>query len=502
MYDVIVIGAGVNGLSAGLNLAASGLRTLILDRSGRAGGQAVTHEPLLPGFLVHPHANYLSYRDLHALQPDPASRVVAARAVRPVAQHGLAFRDGGPPVVLHRRDHQDRTRRSLARHSVRDARTYARCKKIADQLTPALSALFFSSPRAESFAGDLAEVARAFDGVVDPKLLGSRSARALIDELFEADAVRTLFYLLFAEFSGDLEEPGGDVGVLGYVFWLLGRRELPLGGMGAVPDALARAAAAAGAEIRLDAEVARVVVERGAVRGVRLRDGSLLRAPMVASSIGYDVHLRELMEPADLSAAERTALARFEKANAGLIGSYAACLTQPPRYASGAHDADIDACAQTFVGLDNTGEVLDHFRGLRSGELPAPCGPVRVNTLWDPGQAPAGHHVAGADCAFPDGLDDAYLSGVGRSYPAAFTRMWKQYAPGVEDSVLAQHISLSREVNRTMSLREGDGQYRGHARGLYFCGSSTHPGGGVHGACGVNAYRVMTADRSAGVATA
>jgi len=496
MYDVIVIGAGINGLAAGLNLADAGLQTLIVESGSRVGGQATTEEPLLPGFLVHPHANYLSYQDLLAKQSTPAARAMAAPSVTPIAQHGLCFRDGRPPLIVYRRDLRQQTRKSFSAYSIRDARTFDRCKAVADKLTPTLGKLFFSSPSRESFAGYYSRVSEAFRGIVDPKTLGQSSARTTIDTLFEADEVRTLLYLLYAEFSGDLFEPGGDVGLLGYVFWLLGRRSLPLGGMATVSETLAHAATAAGVDIRFDTEVERVVVEKGAVQGVRLRGGDFIRAATIASSLGHDVHLKNLMEREVLSASERSTLSRLENARAGLLGSYAGCLDEAPRYRSGAHNPDINECAQTFVGLDSTQEVIDHLNELDSGRLPAPCGPIRVNTLWDPGQAPAGHHVAGADCAFPDGLNANDCSGIERTYPAAFASMWREYAPNVGEAILAQRASLSRNVSRRLVLRAGDAQYRGDARGMYFCGSSTHPGGGVHGACGVNFAHVLLSDRA------
>lgn len=75
--------------------------------------------------------------------------------------------------------------------------------------------------------------------------------------------------------------------------------------------------------------------------------------------------------------------------------------------------------------------------------------------------------------------------------------MWNEYAPGVESGILTQQMSLDPTVNRKMVVREGSEQYRGGARGLYECGSFTHPGGGIHTACGVNAFSVVAADRVA-----
>ncbi|WP_031470763.1 phytoene desaturase family protein [Sciscionella sediminilitoris] len=477
MYDAIVVGAGTNGLALGLSLARAGLRTLITEQREQVGGQAVTEEPLLPGFLVHPHANFLSYQDFPAV-----GEMLSCQTVTPVAQHGLCFRDGRPPLIIHRRDAPRRTRRSLSRYSAADASTYTRCKRIADRLTPALAALYGSAPHAAAFTRYLTRLARAYRDIIDTDGLGQSSARSVIDRLFHTDEIRTLFYLLASEFSGNIEEPGGDVSLLGYVFWLLGRRRLPIGGMGTVPETMAHTARNAGAHIRLNTEVLQVVVEDGAVQGVLLADGERVPAPMVATS------------SADRAAMTATESSRLDQTSPDVIGSYAACLTEAPHYTSSDHDSDINHCAQTFIGLDTTGEVLQHLAELRSGQLPAPCGVVRVNTLWDPGQAPEGGHVAGADCVFPDGLDPTYLSGIEHGYPAAFADMWRQYAPNIEPSLLAHRISIAPDVNRTLVLREGQAQYRGPAKGWYTCGSTTHPGGGIHGACGTNAAHVILAD--------
>lgn len=476
-YQAIVIGAGVNGLSLALNLARAGLATLVVEKGGQVGGQAATEEPLLPGFKVHPHANYLSFAELIATQSFAASRAMAVPVVTPSAQHGLCFRDGRAPVILHRRDEARKTRRSLSVYSKRDARSFERCKALADQLTPQLSELYFSPPYNALLKSYVRHIAETFRDMVDPRHLGQQSARQVIDRLFESDEVRTLLYLLTLEFSGNLHEPGSDVALLGHVLWILGRRSLPIGGMLAVPTALAAAAQAAGVRIVLGEDVAQVVAREGAVEGVQLRGGRFIAAPIVASS------------------APIAEASHLDPVRANMIGSYAACLQHAPDYKSAVHDADINRCSQTFVGLDSTEEVLEHVQDLQAGRLPVPSGAIRLNTHWDPGQAPRGQHTAGADCAFPAALDDGLRAGVERAYPAAFAEMWAAYAPNMGGSVLAHRITVSQVDSRKMVLREGHGQYRGPVRGHYLCGSFVHPGGGVHGACGSNAGQVIMSDR-------
>lgn len=493
-YDAIVVGAGVNGLSLAAHLANAGLRTIVLERKPNVGGQAATSEPLGPGFVVHPHANYLSFQELLASRDSAVSAAMDVPTVTPVAQHGLAFRDGRPPVVLYRIDHQRETRSSLGVYSRRDAEAYERCKSVADGLTSHLTALYFAPPRRRSFINYLNELKRAMRGIVDVSQLGSGSACSVIDELFETNEVRTLFYLLAAEFSGDPREPGSDISFLGHVCWILGRRALPVGGMGTVPRSLAESAAAAGAEIRLGAEVKRIRVTDGTVRGVTLADGAEIMAPVVASSTAHDHYMRDLLGADQLSPATRRSWSQFQHTPADIIGSYAAALTEPPCYLSGRHNPDIDRCAQTFVGLDNTNEALNSLAVLRAGGLPPVSGAVRVNTLWDASQAPAGTHVAGADSIFPGTLNSDWLARVRQGFPAGFAAIWSQYAPNVAHAIQTHWLSLDPTVNRKLAIREGEAQYRGDVRGLYECGSSTHPGGGVHTACAANAFEVMMSD--------
>lgn len=491
-FHAIVIGAGVNGLAAGLNLAAAGMKTLIVERSARVGGQAVSEDGLLPGFMVHPHANYLSYQDLLALRSDAAGRAMACRTVMPFAQHGLAFRDGRPPLVIYRKELAQKTTRSFAVFSKQDARAFAQAKARADRLTRALAGIYFSAPTEASIGGYARQVADAYAGLFDARRLGSRTAQQVIDGLFEADEVRTLFYRLTLELSGSLHDAGSDIAFLGYVMWLLGRRTLPLGGMGNVPAALAAAARAAGAIILCGVEVERICAPEGVVEGVRLKDGTFVSAAIVVSGADYEASIDGMLAGGATRAGNR--LGRYTQVQSNMIGSYAACLAAAPAYRSGVHNADIDKCAQVFIGQDSTGEVFEHLSDLAAGRLPSPSGAIRMNSLWDATQAPAGHHAAGADCPFPGGLDDALRADVEASYPAAFAATWAAYAPNIGSAVLAHRIALSSDRARKLALRLGDEQYRGPVAGYYLCGASTHPGGGVHGACGVNAVATIRKD--------
>lgn len=229
---------------------------------------------------------------------------------------------------------------------------------------------------------------------------------------------------------------------------------------------------------------------------MELDDGHKIAAPVVASSLGVSQTMRQLIGINSATPELRDIVRAAELANRDVVGSYAAVLESAPRYLSARHNTDIDRCAQTFVGADSTEEVVERRAALRAGQLPSPGGAMRINSLFDPTQAPDGRHVAGGDCAFPTGLDEEWQSMVRSTFPDALATVWAQYAPNISDAVAAHTLSLDATVSRSVVVREGSDQYRGPIPGLYVCGSSTHPGGGVHGACGSNAARTIIGDQN------
>lgn len=498
-YDAIIIGAGHNGLAAGSLLARDGLRTLVVERGDVVGGMAVTDEALLPGFRHHAHANALNFTDLAAGTGGLDLARLGVETIAPEAQHGICFRDGRPPIVLYRPDQTERSLRSLRRYSHRDARTFGLLKARADGLTTALARAFFSPPHAARLDEHRAAVAAAYRdlGVADG--IGSRTAKALIDDVFETPEVRTLMYRLHMEFGGALREPGGDASFLGLVLWLLGRRRLPKGGMSRVVEGQRRELEAAGGQILMGAAVAQVCVEAGRATGVVIEGIGEIAASLVVSSLGVLSTYRGLLAPEALEGAVRRELERFDAAPSPAIGGLKFCLREAPRYKGMEAAPDIGRCLQVFIGLDDPVEAVRHDEDVALGLLPAPAGSIRLNTLWDDGQAPAGRHSAGADCAFPDlrSLSADMTEAVRRSYAAAFVETWNAYAPNVDDeNLLALAFELSGGEDRKLLLRPGAEQYRTPAAGLYLAGASTYPGGGVHGACAHNAVNVIRQDRA------
>ncbi len=300
-YDAIVVGAGHNGLTLALFLQRAGLKTLVAEQADRVGGMARTEEAPAKGFRHNPHANFLAYGAVSVVERefDLASHGLAT--VTPEAQHGLAFADGRPPLILHRYDLMARSADSLATDSKTDARAFAELKAAANRLDPVLQASLYTPPGRRTATRLVEAAARSWGGDVS-----GRSARAVIDDLFASDEVRTLFYQLAAETGLMLEAEGSGVGFLTLTLWLVGQWRLPLGGMGAYAGALARAAEREGVTIATNARVERLIVRGDRAAGVMVAGhGQVVARRAIASSAGLVQTLRVLAPESSLSPTAR-----------------------------------------------------------------------------------------------------------------------------------------------------------------------------------------------------
>jgi len=490
-YDAVVIGAGANGLTLALYLQRAGLKTLVVEQAPRVGGMARTEAPFGPGFRHNPHANYLAYGAVSPVERDFDLAGAGLATITPEAQHGMAFADGRPPLVLYR--DLEASLASLDAHSQRDAAAYAELKAAANGLDGLMGASLYSPPARE--AGE-----RQIDFA--SRLIGrdaaALSARTLIDDLFETDAVRAFFYQLAAETGLLVEAPGSAVGFLTFTLWLVGQWRLPVGGMQAYADALAEAARKAGVEVAKGAPVERIIVRGGKSVAVMLAGvGQVVARRVIASSAGLAATLLGFLPEKALSAAERAGVQAYAAQDGPSLGSLALALKAAPDYRSARWNGDINRCFRTVVGYEDAAATLTHLRDIEAGLLPPLAAALRVNSLWDASQAPAGMHMVGGDVLMPapGSLTPEAWSEVAASFAEAFVATWAQYAPNIgPETVVAAAFEPPSVYDRAIRLRQGTAQYRTEIAGLYLCGAATYPGGGVHGACGYNAFTAIAGD--------
>jgi phytoene dehydrogenase-like protein len=496
-YDIVVIGGGHNGLVAAMALARAGFSVCVAEARNRVGGCASTAEPLLPHFRHNPHANSFLFADVFPREIAPADLDVGL--IQPEAQLGVAFTDGRPPVIIHRPDLLADTQASLAVYSGADASTYVEMKRRSGDLGPLLHQGIYAAPNTAWFEEQRRTVLHAFGSFCDRAQLGRRTARQLIDGLFETPEIRILLYALAMETGVELEEAGSDLAFLGFSLWVAGRWRIAVGGMQAYSNALLKAAQGAGAQVFVATLIDRVLVAAGRASGVRTSSGvDIVATVAVVAAIPILDLFDTLLTTDQVSSPELAELRAFRQTASPSIATSAFCLDWQPRYKSGLHDGQIDHCLKTVIGFETPADALEQTANVRSGLLPRAAGIVRVQSLWDRSLAPTGHHIAAIDSSFPSmtKIDGATWQLVELSFPTALFDSWQRYLIDAHEAPpMTMSLGDALGFERRMLMRLGSAQYRTSVSGLYLAGPGVYPGGGVHGGCGHNAAVTVIEDQ-------
>jgi phytoene dehydrogenase-like protein len=330
------------------------------------------------------------------------------------------------------------------------------------------------------------------------ELKGTIATDAIIGA-FMAPSMPGTAYVLFHHVMGETNDKRG---VWSYV----------RGGMGGLTQALAAAATALGVEIRTDAEVAKILTRRGRVTGVALSSGDEFRARRVASGVDCHVTFRKLLDPAELPPAFNAAVARISyssascKINVALerLPSFSAIPGHEP---GPQHFGTVHLCPdQDFIER----AYDDAKYGAFSREPVVEC---TMPSSLDATVAPPGKHLMSMFTQYaPYRLTDGEWTEERRNeYADRCFDVVERYAPGFKDSVIDRQILTPVDLEETFGLTGGSifqgamplhqlfafrpvpgfASYATPVRGLYLCGAAAHPGGGVMGAAGWNAARVM-----------
>ncbi|HPZ46018.1 MAG TPA: NAD(P)/FAD-dependent oxidoreductase [Novosphingobium sp.] len=523
-YDALVIGGGHNGLVCAFYLARAGKRVRVLERRGVVGGAAVTEE-FHPGFrnstasytvsLLRPQV--IADMKLH----DHGYRVVERRI-----SNFLPFEDS----YLKLGGGTERTVAEFARFSPADAAAYPAYDAALSRVAGVLRDLTLQSPpRAGGGLAALASAARQgwplakLDLPAQRDLLEvfTRSAREFLDGWFEDDRIKSAFAFdaVVGNFAG-VSTPGSAYVLLHHVFGEVngkpGAWGHPVGGMGAITQAMARACEAAGVEISLESPVAQVLVDGGTARGVRLESGEEIAAPIVAANVGPALLYRQLVSPSDLDPDFARRIKGY-KTGSGTFRMNVA-LSELPDFSALPGKALAEHHTAGIViapGLDYMDRAYDDAKA--HGWSRAPIVEITIPSTLDDSLAPPGCHVASLFCqqfapSLPDGRswDDCREQAADLIIDTVTA-----HAPNFRGSVIARQIHSPLDLERKFGLIGGDifhghmsldqlwaarpvlgnGDYRAPIKGLYMCGSGTHPGGGVTGAPGHNAARAILADR-------
>ncbi|HZV77797.1 MAG TPA: NAD(P)/FAD-dependent oxidoreductase [Candidatus Babeliales bacterium] len=520
-YDAIVVGGGHNGLVTACYLARSKWRVLVLERRYVVGGACVTEE-VFPGFKVSTAA-YVNSLFRPEIIADLRLNEYGFEAIERNPASFSPFLDGrylmlGAGLAADAAE--------IAKFSERDAQRYpqyeAMLERVASVVEPTLTQVppnFLRPSLAQMLeAGKMGRALQRLGPAMGEAIeVLTGAARPILDRWFESEEVKGTIatdaiigafmapsmpgtaYVLFHHVMG---ETNGKRGVWSYV----------RGGMGGLTQALAAAAKDLGVEIRTEAEVARILTRRGRVSGVALESGEEFGANRVASGVDCHLTFEKLVDPGDLPPAFREAVARISYSSASCKINVALerlpSFTALPGHEPGPqHFGTVHLCPdQDFIER----AYDDAKYGAFSREPVVEC---TMPSSLDSTVAPPGKHLMSMFTQYaPYALKDGpWTDALRNEYADRCFDVVERYAPGFKDSVIDRQILTPLDLEEKFGLTGGSifqgamplhqlfafrpvPGYAGYTtpiKGLYLCGAAAHPGGGVMGAAGWNAARVI-----------
>jgi phytoene dehydrogenase-like protein len=503
-YDCIVIGAGHNGLICAATLARGGRSVLVVEAQHRVGGAALTRE-FAPGFRVSACAHLVH------LMPADVIRDLE------LASHGLDWAAEGLTTTALSRGSAPLTVAQGALGSDDDAyASYsAQMRRFARALAPLLAKV---PPRLgttdwndlSALAGLAWRIRRL--GRRDMRELlriGGMNVHDLLEEHFSGTALQGA--LAFDAVLGTNFGPRSPGTVLTLLYRLAaeaasGTRGLaqPRGGLGALSDALAKAAMGAGAQIRTGSPVKRILVESDRAAGVELDSGERIAAATVVSNADPKTTFLKLLGAAHL---DTGFVRRIRHLRArGLAAKLHLALDRAPAF-SGVTEAALGGRLLIAPSLRYLERAYNHSKYHEYSSEPAM--EITVPSMNDPGLAPKGKHVLSAVVQYvPHALEGGWDAGRER-----FTRLCvdllEAHAPGLAASIAGAELATPVDIEKEFRINGGHwhhgelafdqffmvrpvpgaAQHRTPLPGLFLCGAGCHPGGGVMGMAGRNAAR-------------
>ena len=526
-WDAVIIGGGHNALVTAAYLAKGGLHTLVLERRDRVGGAADTTE-LGPGIRIPALAHTVGrlrpsvHRDLALKQHGLTLMAPDVRAFAPSPD--------GTAVVLW--DDVAKTAEGLRAGSAADADAYTGFDRLVRSMGKFLDELGRAAPPdidAPGIGDALTglKLGRAFRG------LGKHDSRTilrilpmaiadLVAEAFETDAVRAAIawrgvrYCSVGPWSAGtaaimlMDSAGNDGGAAGETVFARG-------GPGALSAALASAARAAGAEIRIGAEVIAITSKGGRATGVVLASGEEITTRAIVSGADPKRTLVELVDPVALGPSLGWRAGNIR--TPGVVAKVNLALKGLPIFPAAGDDADQLLRGRIVVapGIDAMERAFDASKYGRASDMPIL--EATIPSLADPSLvegARTGTHVMSIIAQYaPYALRDGEWSTHAEAFGDAVIRTLDSVAPGIGNLVTHRQVLTPVDLERDYGLTGGHPLHAepgldqfylwrpllGHARyriggleGLYLCGSGAHPGGGITGAPGQNAAREILSD--------
>lgn len=526
-YDAIIIGAGHNGLVCANYLANTGKSVLVLERRDVIGGAAVTEE-FAPGFrastfsylmsLLHPRIIRDFDLGKHGLEVLPCS--------------DMASPLDGDDYILFSED-MKKTQESFGRFSKKDAEIYPEFDAYLNDAANIVRKLLFDTPvdparrdwkgfkDMASMAWKYRKIGRKMYRIVD---MLTMSAYDFLREWFEDDRVMAVlaYYASIGTFAGP-KTPGSAYVIMHHV---MGEHEgaggwgFIKGGMGQITQSLASYARTKNVEIVTGAEIAEVRVSNGTATAVVTGDGREFTAPVIASNASATVLYRDLVDEKHLPDEVLREIRGYRSFSTAFKMNIAC--ERPPQYRildrlrseGGLGDFDYPTYMHIAPDIEYLERAYDDAKCGWFSKAPfiTPVCP----TIVDDTLAPPGKHVVNLFGGHaPYELKGGDWAVEKANFRKAVIDAVERFAPGFSNDIIAEDLLIAPDIEARVNLPQGHifhgelsadqlffqrpvsgyADYRTPIRGLYICGSSMHPGGGVSGIPGHNAAREILRDQ-------
>ncbi len=511
-YDAVIVGGGHNGLVCAAYLARAGKQVLVLERRPVLGGAAVTEE-LYPGFKFSVCSYVVSL-----FRPSIIRDLELARHGMEIIPLETAFTPHPDGRGLCRWADPGRTRREISRFSPHDAEIYPEFSLTMTQ-TAQLVRDIIDTPAPDPTSlrpTDLAQLLGMARNLrqggpeaahMNLKLLTMSSADFL-DMWFESEALKAPMAVsgIIGTFLG-VRSPGTAYVLLhhymGEIDGAFRSWGYAKGGTGEVSLACARAAEAAGAEIRTSAPVERILLRHGRAHGVVLESGDEIEAERVISSCDPRRTFLGLVGEDELDGEFVRQIRRYKFR--GSSGKVNLAVDRLPEFRGRNGSEHLRGDIAIAPSIDYLERAYDDAK---YGDFSRrPYINVVIPSILDPSVAPPGQHAISMFVQYaPYHIKEGAENWPQRreAFGDAVVETLAEYCPGLEDSILYRQVLTPWDLEQEFGLTEGNifqgelgldqllfqrptagwARYRTPVRGLWMCGSGTHPGGGVMGASG------------------
>ena len=508
-WDVIVIGAGPNGLITAAYLAKAGLKVALIERRYEIGGGLATEEILYPGFYSNIHAVYHMMVDYMPVLKDFDLGRHGLVWIKPNLQTAMVFEDGRSLLLT--RMIED-TIDSIHKFSEKDAIAFGRVmrswRRIAREIVIPATYIPPMSPLDISMAMQRTDIGREMLEITE------RSPLEIITDTFENDRVRALMLYTCCMWGLDPRETG-----VGFFVPLLIDRGMNKcycqGGSHKLANSLAREIVQAGGLILDSSQVNKINMRNGSVSGVELWEGRTLSSSVVVSSLDPHSTFLDLVGaqelPGDLKESVEGWVYDKWSFNTVHIAS-----EEAPHYACG--DPWVDESFMTVFGFESTDELLAHWDNVVAGKIDCNSfgGHATCETRFDSHLTRRpGKHVSFFQMHAPYKIDGGWEKR-SKEVEEAVLSKWKKAAPNMKrENIIMTATETPEDIEirlpnmRRGSIKHGDykpvqlGCFRPNQEcsssktpvdGLYVCGASTYPGGLVLGGPGYLAANKVAED--------